>query len=96
MHGKRKREREGDGPGRQVVGEMAQSSLLLDLFHDQTKERILPFITWRISLLQLLTRMHHTDPQLNTTLSQVALERRLAAAETTHLEATARNSSLQA
>jgi hypothetical protein len=25
--------------------------------------------------------MHHTDPQLNTTLSQAALERRLAAAD---------------
>jgi hypothetical protein len=65
---------------------------------DQTKECIDPFITWRISLLQLLTRMHHTDPQLSTAkrqqrthglnviLSRAALERMLAAAETIHLE----------
>jgi hypothetical protein len=58
----------------------------LDLFYDQTKERIVPFITWRISLLQLLTRINLTGPQINTTLSQAALERRLATAETTHLE----------
>ena len=58
----------------------------LDLFYDQTKERIVPFITWRISLFQLLTRINLTGLQINTTLSQAALERRLAAAETTHLE----------
>jgi hypothetical protein len=37
---------------------------------DQTKEHIVPFITWRISLLQLLACMHHTDPQLSTAKRQ--------------------------
>jgi hypothetical protein len=61
-------------------------------------ECIDPFITWRISLLQLLTRMHHTDPQLSTAkrqhrthalnviLSRVALGRMLATAEITRPE----------
>jgi hypothetical protein len=65
---------------------------------DQTKERIDPFITWCISLLQLLTHMHHTDLQLSTAkrqqhthalnviLSRAALECMLTMAETTHLE----------
>ena len=72
--------------GRFSARSLSGSFLRRALFYDQTKERIVPFITWRISLLQLLTLINLTGPQINTTLSQVALEHRLAAAGTTHLE----------